>query len=330
MPPQLPEAPNHRRRIPVRVWLQPFLIGMVIVSAFVSCYIGLQRDPQPHRIPMAVTGPGLANKIQQALGDSVDVRRTGSSGEARDALQHRDVVAALSTEHHGKALKLDIASANGASTTTAVKTLVSAYAHGSDQHVSVADAVPLDQYDARGTAGFYVSFGVTLSGFVLAQSVLGLSNLLHLRHRFTLMAAFSAASGLVAAAIAGPVLGAVPAPFFALAFVLALLAAAAAFTTKMLGTYLGPLGVPASTLLLLTIGNSVSGATVGADLLPSGARAISALLPPGAAVRAVADLSYFDGAHVFAPLATLTLWAAGAALLLATRTKRATGRLQTA
>ncbi len=84
---------------------------------------------------------------------------------------------------------------------------------------------------------------MTLSGFVLAQNVLGLSKLLHLRHRFTLVTVFSAASGLVAAAIAGPVLGAVPAPYLPLAFVLALLAAAAAFTTKLLGTYFGPVGV---------------------------------------------------------------------------------------
>ncbi|MCX4426355.1 hypothetical protein OG981_49610 [Streptomyces mirabilis] len=315
-----PRPPHHRRRHPIRIWLQPFLIGLVIVSAFVSCYVGLMRDPQPHRIPVAVTGSQLANKVQQALGDSIDVRRADSTTEARDALRHRDIVAVLGTGPHGKDLKLDVASANGLSTTTAVTKLVTAYAHGADQHLSVSDVVPLDRYDARGLAGFYVSFGVTLSGFALAQNVVGLSGLLHLRHRFTLMAVFAAASGLVAAAIAGPVLNAVPAPYLPLAFVLALLAAAAAFTTKMLATYVGPLGIPLATLLLLTVGNSTSGATVGADLMPSGARTVSALLPPGAAVRAIADLSYFQSSHVLAPLATLILWAAGSAVLLAFRT----------
>lgn len=48
----------------------------------------------------------------------------------------------------------------------------------------------------------------------------------------------------------------------------------------MLATYVGPLGIPLATLLLLTVGNSTSGATVGADLMPSGARTVSALLPP--------------------------------------------------
>ncbi|WP_097227104.1 hypothetical protein [Streptomyces sp. OV198] len=110
-----PHPPHHRRRQPIRIWLQPFVIGLVIVSAFVSCYVGLMRDPQPHRIPVAVTGPQLANKVQQALGDSIHVRRADSTTEALDALRHRDIVAVLGTSPHGKDLKLDVASANGLS-----------------------------------------------------------------------------------------------------------------------------------------------------------------------------------------------------------------------
>ena len=84
----------------------------------------------------------------------------------------------------------------------------------------------------------------------------------------------------------------------------------------LLGTWLGPLGVPVATLLLLTVGNSTSGATIGVVLLPYPARIVSGLLPPGAAVRAVADLSYFGGAHVTGPLITLALWAVLGALLM--------------
>lgn len=146
---------------------------------------------------------------------------------------------------------------------------------------------------ARGLAGFYVAFGVTLAGFVLASNVLGLAKLLHLRHRFWLLGGASAAIGTLAAIIAGPLLGAVPAPVIFLALTLTLLAAAAAFTTKLLGAYLGPVGLPIATLVLLTVGNATSGAVIGADLLPSAARAVSALLPPGAAVRAIRSLSYF-------------------------------------
>lgn len=302
----------------MRAWLQPTLIALIVVAAFIGCYVGLQRNPQPHQVPISVTAPDLPGQIRQALGNSVEVHPAADAEAARHALEHHDVVAALSTDGPGR-LRLEIAGADGTSTTSAVKNLVGAYANGAGKHVTTEDVVPLTHFDARGLAGFYMAFSVTLAGFVLASNALGLTSLLRLRHRFWLLAGTSVAIGTVAAIIAGPILGAVPAPVIPLVFTLTLLAAAAAFTTKPLGTCLGPVGVPVATLLLLTVGNATSGATIGADLLPAAARAISALLPPGAAVRAITDLSYFDGAHAAGPVITLALWAVIAALLVGLR-----------
>ncbi|WP_159045893.1 hypothetical protein [Streptomyces sp. WM6372] len=313
-------VPGTRRRPPVRAWLQPAVIALVLTAAFIGCYIGLQRDPQPHHVTIAVTGQELADRVSGALGDSVDVHPVTDATAARGALERHEVSAALG-EGPGGRLHLEVAGASGPSTTSAVKSLVGAYAEGVGRQVTTQDVVPLTRYDSRGLAGFYLAFGVTLAGFVLAQNALGLAGLLHLRHRFWLLGAVSAAIGTVAAILAGPVLGAVPAPIVPLAFTLTLLAAAAAFATKLLGTHLGPVGVPAATLLLLTVGNSTSGAAISADLLPPAARAVSALLPPGAAVRAITDLSYFRGAHVTGPLLTLAAWAVTAALLLGLRSR---------
>lgn len=317
------EAPaaTKGRRPPTRAWLQPALVALTILTAFIAAYIGLQRDPQPHGIPVSVTGNQLAHAVSAALEPGAEVTKVATPAAARETLERHQAVASLSQDGPGSALHLEVAGANGQSTTAVVTSLVRTYAEQSDQQLIVDDAVPLDQHDARGLAGFYLSFGVTLAGFVLAQNVLGLTKVLRLRHRFTLIAGFSAAAGLLAATLAGPVLGAVPAPVIPLALVLALLAAAAAFTTKLLGTYLGPIGVPAATLLLLTVGNATSGAVIGADLLPGIARSISAALPPGAAVRAIADLSYFQGSGAITPMITLATWAISAGLLVAVRSR---------
>lgn len=304
---------------PVRLWLQPTVIALVVVAAFIGCYVGLQRNPQPHRVPVAVAGLELSGEMSQVLGDSVDVHPVADAATGRAEVERRDVVAAVSGRAASDRLRLEVGGANGPSTTTAVKSLIGAYAHGSGQRLTTVDVVPFARFDSRGLAGFYMAFGVTLAGFVLAQNVLGLANHLHLHHRFWLLSGASVAIGIVATVIAGPILGAVPAPVMPLAFALTLLAAAAAFTTKLLGTYLGPVGVPVATLLLLTVGNSTSGAAIGPDLLPSAAHAVSALLPPGAAVRAVTDLSYFHGAQAVQPLATLALWAVIAAILVGLR-----------
>ncbi|MFD9415138.1 hypothetical protein ACFWC9_10505 [Streptomyces goshikiensis] len=313
-----PPLPDTRRRPPVRAWLQPAVIALALAAAFIGCYIGLQRDPQPHHVPVAVAGRELADRMSGALGDTIEVHPAANAAAARRALERHEVSAALG-EGPGGRLHLEVAGAYGPSTTSAVKSLVGAYAQGAGRQVTTQDVVPLTRYDARGLAGFYLAFGVTLAGFVLAQNALGLAGLLRLRHRFWLLSGVSAAVGTVAAVLAGPVLGAVPAPIVPLAFTLTLLAAAAAFATKLLGTYLGPVGVPAATLLLLTVGNSTSGAAISADLLPPAAHAVSALLPPGAAVRAITDLSYFEGAHVTGPLVTLAAWAMTAALLVGLR-----------
>ncbi|MFE7332231.1 hypothetical protein ACFU8W_46710 [Streptomyces sp. NPDC057565] len=75
--------------------------------------------------------------------------------------------------------------------------------------MKVTDALPLTHYDSRGLTAFYVAFGVTLSGFSLAQNLMGLSVLLRMRHRFTVMTAFAAVAGTVAATLSGPVLAVV-------------------------------------------------------------------------------------------------------------------------
>ncbi|MEV5802326.1 hypothetical protein [Streptomyces collinus] len=306
------------RRPPVKAWLQPALVSLVVVAAFIACYVGLQRAPQPHQVPIAVTGSSLPGEIQQVLGDAVEVHPAADAATAHLALERHDVVAALGTAAPGH-LKLEIAGAAGASTTSAVSTLVDAYARRTGAHVTTVDVPPLAKHDARGLVGFYLAFGVSLAGFVLGSNVLGLAGVMRLRHRFFLLIGTSAAIGAVGALVVGPVLGAAPAPLVPLIFVLALLAIATAFTTKLLGALLGPIGLPVTTLLLLTVGNATSGAVIGADLLPSGARAVSALLPPGAAVRGIADLSYYNGSHLGGPVLTLAAWATLAGILLSLR-----------
>ncbi|MEU6423717.1 hypothetical protein [Streptomyces spiralis] len=326
---ELPPGPKEASRPSIRIWLQPILIALIVVSAFIGCYVGLQRDPQPHRVPIAVTAPHhLPAKMRQAFGDRIEVYPAIDAESAREAVEHGDAVAAISAEGRGR-LRLEIAGADGSSTTGAVKNLVSVYASGAGMHVTTKDVVPLSRFDAHGLAGFYVAFGVTLAGCVLASNALGLANLLSLRHRFWLLGGAWASIGTLAAIIAGPLLGAVPAPVTVLALTLTRLASAAAFTTKLLGAYLGPVGLPVATLVLLTVGDATSGAVIGADLLPSAARAVSALLPPGAAVRAIRNLSYFGGAHATGPVVTLAPWAAIAAVLVALRpslVRRADGR----
>jgi hypothetical protein len=299
-----------------KVWIQVVVTGLVIGAAFIAVYVGLQRDPEPHHLPLAVVGPQLAGAARSGLGDAVDVQPVATFDDGAELVRDGDAIAVVG-ESSATSLRLAYSGASGVSESGAARQLVAGLAGRGGFTVEETDIVPLARYDSRGLATFYVVFGVTLASFVLAQGLTGAAAAVRLRHRLYAMGGFAVVIGVVAATIAGPVYGSLTAPFALLALSLTLLSAATAFATKAMGVWLGPAGFGLAVLVLTTIGNAASGATLGYDVLPAWAQAVSAKLPPGAAVRAVTDFGYYDGSHAGMPLIVLAVWAlAGFGLVL--------------
>ncbi|WP_433538141.1 hypothetical protein ACQPZK_10690 [Micromonospora sp. CA-249363] len=306
-----PTEPPSERETPVvtqrRAWLSLVITGLIIGTAFIAVYVGLQRDPAPSRLPIAVVGDQLAAAAHTGFGDAVAVTPV-TSVDAGAALVHDGDAVAVLSPTAPDSVRLDYAGASGFSESGAARQLVAGFARQAGMTVQEKDIVPLANYDSRGLSAFYVVFGVTLSSFVLAQGLTAATAKVRLRHRLYAMGGFAVLIGVVAATVAGPVYGSLTAPFPLLALSLILLSAASAFTTKALGAWLGPIGIALAVLTLTTIGNATSGATIGVDLLPGWAQAISAKLPPGAAVRAVNNFGYFGGSHTLVPLTVLAAW----------------------
>jgi hypothetical protein len=299
-----------------RAWSTLVITGLIIGAAFIAVYVGLQRDPQPSHVPIAVVGAQLAGEARTGLGDAVTVRQVASLEAGAVLVRTGDAVAVLGATAPGT-LELDYASARGLSESGAARQLAGGLARRAGASLQERDVVPLVRYDSRGLTAFYVVFGVTLSSFVLAQGLTAATAIVRLRHRLYAMGGFAVAIGVIAATIAGPVYGSLTARFPELALSLILLSAASAFATKALGAWLGPPGIGLSVLILTTLGNATSGATIGVNLLPGWAQAVSGILPPGAAVRAVNNFGYFDGSHTLAPLVVLAAWfLAGLGLVL--------------
>lgn len=297
-------------------WIPLVITGLVIGAAFIAVYVGLQRTPVPLNLPIAVVSEQLATTAQDALGDAVKVTKVATMEEGTKMVRDGDVVAAVSISSP-TTLQLDYAGARGLSESGAARQLVGGLAKHAGLAVKEADVVPLVEYDSRGLSTFYVVFGVTLASFVLAQGLTGAAAKVRLRHRLYAMGGFAVVIGVVAATIAGPIFGSLNAPFPVLALTLALLSASVAFTTKALGAWLGAAGIGLAVLTLTTVGNAVSGATIGYDILPAWGQAISAILPPGAAFRALNDFGYFNGTNAASSLIVLVIWAAvGLALVL--------------
>lgn len=310
------------------------VVGALVAAAFVGLYIGLQRDPQPHNLPVAVVGAELADGASDAWGENATVLQAGDTAEAKQLLEDHRAVAAIVPHPGAPGLDLLTAGANGRSAVAAAASLADGLAEAVNLPLlSTTDVVPLAPHDKQGLSGFYLVFGVTLASFILAQIMYSVAALVRLRWRIVTLVVGAAAIAAVAAVLAGPVYGAIPASVAAVIPVLTLLGIGVSVSTLAIATLIGPFGNVLSTILFTTLGNAASGATVSAFLMPSAIAGVGAALPPGAAFRAINEASYFDGGDAAGSILVLLGWiaAAGGAIALHTvRDGRKTGEAQPA
>jgi hypothetical protein len=324
------KAMSHSTEVPVRLsggrlvgmLGSQVVVGALVAAAFVGLYVGLQRDPQPHGLPVAVVGAELADAAADAWEEKAAVVEAADADAARQLLEDHRAVAAVVPGGDARGLDLLVAGASGRSAVGAATALAAGLADAADLPLlSSTDVVPFAEHDVQGLSGFYLVFGVTLASFVLAQIMYSIAALVRLRSRVVTLVVGATAVAVVAAVLAGPVYGAVPADIAAVIPVLGLLGIGVSMSTLAVASLVGPLGNIASTIVFTTLGNAASGATVSAFLMPPVLAGIGAALPPGAAFRAVADVGYFDGGSVV----VLLVWVAVAGTALAVHARRGRG-----
>jgi hypothetical protein len=304
-------APAGKRR----ALIQPVATGLLVVVAFVGTYLLLLLAPTPRDLHVAVAAPGpavaaLHDALPPALRDGLAFDAVPDAAAAESSVRER---AAGGAYLPGERTLLT-ASAAGL---PAVQVLTGVFTRAAGGALTVRDVAPLPVADPRGLAGFYLVFGMVLAAFIFGQTNHLYSRRLPLRLRLAQTAVVAPVAGVLGALIAGPLVGATAAPFPVVAAVLALLVGAVALITQAATTALGDPGILVATLGLLTLGNATSGGAIPVPFLPGGLRQIAEYLPPGAAVRALADAGAFPDAPVWPPYAVLGGWiVAGLAVLL--------------
>ncbi|GAB3958112.1 hypothetical protein GCM10027614_74970 [Micromonospora vulcania] len=78
-----------------RAWVSLVLTGLIIGTAFIAVYVGLQRSPQPSHLPIAVVGEQLATAAHAGLGDAVAVTQVASAEEGGALVRGGDAIAVL-------------------------------------------------------------------------------------------------------------------------------------------------------------------------------------------------------------------------------------------
>jgi hypothetical protein len=290
------------------VVLVPLLVG-VALAAFAWPAARLA----PRELPVGVVAPGAPGAtVEQRLardGDAVEVHRFADRAAAEAAIADRAVYGAIVVGPEGTTV-LTASAASPLVAQLLQQTAATGAAGPSNSGraapVRVVDVVAADPDDPRG-----VALAASVLPLVLAGMAGGLLVWLaggSWPARWTALVAASVGAGLVAAGIAQGWLGVLGGSWPVNAGVLALTVLAVGATVAGLAALAGRAGAALGALLMLLVGNPLSGVSSAPELLPAPAGAIGQLLPPGAGGTLLRGTAFFDGAGATAPLAVLAAW----------------------
>jgi hypothetical protein len=291
------------------------LVGIAFVVVFLDAF----HAPVPHRLPVGVVGTAqqadqVAAALRQAMPDGFAVRPLAGEAAARTAVLHHDVYGAYLP---GPPAVLLTAGANGQGVTMTLSQAFGPVAQQGGGALQVQDLRPLAPGDNRGLGIFYGAFGVVLGGFIFGLLTFQAAPKLPLRWRLLSVVLFAGTSGALATVAADVLYDAVPAGFLVEFAVIALLALSVAATAALALRVLGSIATFVLSVALITLGNATSTGNLPAEYLPPWMQPLSAILPPGVAVRALRGATYFADDGVGRAVWVLALWSAVPLALIA-------------
>jgi hypothetical protein len=314
---QHPHAP-HLPHLPLKSAAPPapslLLGGLILVFAFTALFVAAFHNPKPHEIDVGVVAPQQqAAQVQQgldrALPGAFHVRAYASESAARQAL--------LDTDVHGVLVpgrpqaRVLVAGAYSVPATDVVERGLSAAAKAQGASATVQDLKPLPQSDSRGLSSFFTIVGTLIPSLLFGVALSVFGGALAARVRWGAVAAYAVLAGLVVAFNVDTLVGALQGHFLSIALIAGLLALATAAATHGLGRLLGPPGLGLAVLVVLLYGLSSSGGALSYQFEPGAYRAVSQLLPPGAALTALRNVQYFDWSATTGPILVLCAWIVG-------------------
>jgi hypothetical protein len=306
--------------------LRLVLAGLTLLFAFTAVFVTAVRDPRPHDLHVGIVGPLAALHEARAVLDPqrFSADRYPSEAAARRALLE-DRLRGVLVAAPGRA-RILTASAYGSVPGLMTQQALTAVAAASGRPAATTDIRPLPAHDSRGLSAFFTVTGTIMAAVLFAVLLTVAGARLPVRARVAACALVAVLGGVVVALSVDTVVGALTGRFWGVAGIAALLIAAVVLSVHGLGRLFGPAGMASAALTFMLVGVSSAGGGMTYQLEPAFYRAISQLLPNGAALTALRNEVYFSGAHTLGALAALGAWAAGGALALALGTVRR-GRL---
>lgn len=302
----------------------------VIISALLTAFAWPAARSTVHDVPIAVAGPPAATAqvtaaLAKARPGAFEVTTVTDTTAAEAAIKNREVYGAIDlTTGSPQVLTASAAAPVVAQTLQAVATALSQSESGQAAAVAVRDVVALPADDPRGAGVTAAALPMVLGGMMAAV-------LLTLRVRGTARKVIGALGyavlgGLAMTAILQYWLGSLTGDYLANAGVMALSLAATALTILGFESLLGTAGFGLGAVIMMLLGNPLSGAASAPEMLPGWSGTFGQFLPPGAAATLLRSVAFFDGNGATRPALVLLSWLAAGALLCLFSALRATRR----
>jgi hypothetical protein len=310
-----PDRGNRHQQSDVRRAVAVMLALTAGLSLVLALFVGVAVNSGPNGVRLALVGPSPAvQQIETALTrsagpDAFDVSVVGDEASARAALQDRTVDGAVVVGSTGPTVLT--ASAGSPAIAQLLTAAADRLAEPTGARAAVVDVVALPATDSRGLGLAAGSFPMIIAGLAL-----GAASALALRGRRSVLSTVLGGAAAIGVSFAGVLtwLGASGGHFWAEAAAITLTIGTSALVVAGAIRVLGAAGTGLAALLLMIVGNPLSGIQNSPRLLPSPWGEFGQWLPTGAGGTLVRTVSYFPQASITAPLVVLLLWAGLGAL----------------
>ena len=274
-----------------------------------------------HDVPIAVAGPTSAvaqvrTALDQRLPGGFEIVAVADTAAAERLIRGRQVYGAIDLSSGTP--QVIVASAASTAVAQTLQTMATGFGLTGNPGTPAAarDLAALPADDPRGAGlaagALPLVMGGVLTAVLLTRLVRGTTR------RVTGALAFAATGGLTVAAILQFWLGSLSGSYPANSGAVVLAIAATCLTVLGLESLLGYAGVGIGAVIMMLIGNPLSGTATAREMLPGWSGALGQLLPPGAGGQLLRSTAFFDGRGAAHAVTVLVAWIAfGAVLCLA-------------
>ncbi|MFX0575850.1 hypothetical protein [Nocardia nepalensis] len=271
-----------------------------------------------HGVPIAVAGPPAAvaqirAALQQRLPGGFEITEVDDTAAAEQLISDRQVYGAVDLSSGAPHVIVASAASTAIAQTLQAMATGLGQAGGTGAPVAVRDLAALPSNDPRG-AGLSAGALPLVMGGLLAAVLL--TRFVHGTVRRVIGAlAFAVTGGLTVAGILQFWLGSLSGSYPANVGAVGLTVAATSLTVLGLESLLGYVGIGIGAVVMMLVGNPLSGTATAPEMLPGWSGAFGQLLPPGAGGRLLRSTAFFDGRGAVHAVIVLAAWVTLGAML---------------